>query len=104
MNIGTVFCFLGNILGLFDVENCSLQLHVIESQSISSGCDLHNGCQVGHWIEQSTNPKGYWSDKFLTVFLKLCDSKDQIIEPVKEVFLRGIGILLPKCWYLVDEH
>ena len=104
MDIPTILWDFLHIIGISDVDNICLQAHVIEWELISSGGRLHDGSQERHWVEETGNPKGFWSDQLLGVLDKLPDSELEIIKPVWKRFEREVGVLDPKSWLQVEEH
>jgi hypothetical protein len=41
---------------------------------VLTSCDLHNGSQVGHWVEKSRHPDNSWGLGQLSPVLELFDS------------------------------
>ena len=104
MDVSTVLCDLRNLFWISDVGDIGLEGHVIKGEALLSGCDLHDGSQEGHWVEQTRDPEGLWLNEFLAVFIELEHSQEEVVPPSKKVFQGEVGIFNPWSWLCVDEE
>ena len=52
VNVSSVLSGCGDILRTLELGHVGLYGHVIQRHSLLSGCELHNGSQEGHGVEE----------------------------------------------------
>merc|ERR1719361_1704460 len=82
IDVGTFCGACREVINIEGVLHISLQDNIVEWKSMLTSSDLHDGRQVGHWVEESRDPNNWWGLCLISPLPELIHSQDQILEPI----------------------
>merc|ERR1712070_180589 len=102
VDISAALSKCGQISNVLRVQNICLQLHLIKRKTAGTGSHLLDGSQVGHWVEQTSEPHNNRRGKLLGPSLKLLDTEEKVREPVNESLIGEVRDWHPRVRNLVE--